>query len=917
MGCSHASRHRGTARLAVAEGGNVAAISRVHLEIGPGFSIHRRGQLFDRQRSRRSYLRDSDTRHAIDGGQWRMARVRQTDLDSLQHALALHQAGDITRAAWLYNRILKDRPRDFNALRLLGVIRLQEGNLDEAEALISKAIKYNGSSADAHYFLGRVFWQKKLTERAVFCLKQCVKIDPKYEAALVILGCIAGESGCQEEAVEFFKKALAINSRSVDTWQNCAMALVSLRRFDQALDCLDNAIEIDPGHADAVRSRAQVLHELKRYDEALASFDRAIAIKPGDPGGLVGRGMTLQNVGRHEDALICYDEALRIKPAHLDAFLNLGITLRSLQRYAESLVCLDKAIAIKPDCADAFRIRAATLQQWRRFDEAMTCLDRAIAIAPNDTEAVIGRGVVLKEQGKRDEAVAWFEQVLTTKPEFADAYYHLGLGYYEQGRLDQAIAQFERALAIRPNSAEFKLALCMGQLAVLYMDEAEIEQRRAAYQERLMGLCDEVDRNGTYCDLAQAFGSIQPFLLAYQGYNDRALQGVYGSLACRIMAESHPPVALAEPPGVVERVRVGIVSGFFCSHSNWKIPIKGWLSQLDRREFELSGYYTGSKEDGETRRAVALCDRFVQGPMSIERWRQTISADAPHVLIFPEVGMDRATAQLAAQRLAPVQCNSWGHPDTSGLPTLDYYLSSDLMEPADGEEHYTERLVRLPNLSIYYEPSDLAPISLARSDLALRATATVYWCGQSLYKYLPQFDEVFPRIARDVGDCQFVFIQYQGGTHVTEMFKKRLGRAFAAVGSRAEDYCVFLPRLDQPRFVAAVGLSDIVLDSIGWSGCNSTLESLPFDLPVVTMTGSLMRGRHSTAILEMMGVTETIARTVDEYVSTAVRLASDLPWCTAVRSRIAENKHRIYCDDACISALGEFLNRVARQRGNR
>ena len=79
-----------------------------------------------------------------------------------------------------------------------------------------------------------------------------------------------------------------------------------------------------------------------------------------------------------------------------------------------------------------------------------------------------------------------------------------------------------------------------------------------------------------------------------------------------------------------------------------------------------------------------------------------------------------------------MQCNSWGHPDTSGFPTLDYYLSSDLMEPPDGQDHYTERLVRLPNLSIYYEPIDLQPVALDRADLGLRSTATVYWCGQSL-----------------------------------------------------------------------------------------------------------------------------------------------------------------------------------------
>ena len=147
------------------------------------------------------------------------------------------------------------------------------------------------------------------------------------------------------------------------------------------------------------------------------------------------------------------------------------------------------------------------------------------------------------------------------------------------------------------------------------------------------------------------------------------------------------------------------------------------------------------------------------------------------MLVYPEIGMDPVCAQLAAQRLAPVQCNSWGHPETSGFPTLDFFLSSDLMEPANAQEHYTERLVRLPNLSVYCEPPEHPVVSVTQADLGLRPDATVYWCSQAIYKYLPQFDQVLPRIAREVGDCQFTFIRFPGAAHVTEMFRRRLDAA--------------------------------------------------------------------------------------------------------------------------------------------
>jgi protein O-GlcNAc transferase len=511
--------------------------------------------------------------------------------------------------------------------------------------------------------------------------------------------------------------------------------------------------------------------------------------------------------------------------------------------------------------------------------------------------------------------VASYQNAIALSPNFA---HHLGLAnaFREHDRCAEAEMHIKQALALKPDSAEARFSLCMAQLPYIYMAESEISERRAAYAQCLEALCDDVYERRTASDWANAVGLSQPFFLTYQGYNDRDLNSRYGSLVCQIMAERYPQGALSPPPHSDEPVRLGIVSGFFRQHSNWKIPISGWLSQIDRQRFRVFGYYTAAVRDAATDRAVALCDRFVQGPLSTEDWRKTILHDAPHVLIYPEVGMDAVSARLAAQRLAPVQCNSWGHPDTSGFPTLDYYLSSELMEPPDAQNHYTECLVRLPNLSIYYEPLDLQLVPLSRAELGLRPTATIYWCGQSLFKYLPQFDEVFPRIARAVGDCQFAFIKFQANnTPITARVQKRLDDAFTKYGLRASDFCIFLPRHEDERwFVSAIGLCDIVLDSIGWSGCNSTLESLRHDLPVVTMTAQLMRGRHSMAILKMMGVEETVAQTVDDYICTAIRLAQDLSWRMAVKSRISEKKHRIYRDTTCVEALQDFLSRAARER---
>ena len=407
-----------------------------------------------------------------------------------------------------------------------------------------------------------------------------------------------------------------------------------------------------------------------------------------------------------------------------------------------------------------------------------------------------------------------------------------------------------------------------------------------------------------------------PFLLAYQGRNDRELQQRYGGFVARAMATLYPDWASppeVAPPRPGEAIRVGILSAYFYGHSNWKIPIKGWLKGLDKKRFRLFGYHLGHRQDEETALARKLCHRFTQGLGTLERWVEKIRADRLHVLLIPGIGMDDVTLRLAALKLAPVQATSWGHPDTTGLPTIDDYLSSALMEPADADRHYTERLVRLPNLSIWYEPRQVAPEALTRAEIGVREDAVLYWCCQSLYKYLPRYDEVFPRIAAAVPGARFVFIKYPHGEKVTTLFRERLAAAFARAGGDAERHCVFLSPMSAARFAAVGQLADVFLDSLGWSGCNSTLEALAGDLPVVTMAGELMRGRHGAAILTMLGMPELIAPDGDAFVELAVALGLSMERRCTLKELIARRKHRLYQDAAAIDGLAAYLDEAARR----
>jgi protein O-GlcNAc transferase len=178
---------------------------------------------------------------------------------------------------------------------------------------------------------------------------------------------------------------------------------------------------------------------------------------------------------------------------------------------------------------------------------------------------------------------------------------------------------------------------------------------------------------------------------------------------------------------------------------------------------------------------------------------------------------------------------------------------------------------------------------------------------------LRKYDEIFPRIAQQIPDCQFIFISNLNNT-LTDQVRLRFNHAFQRYNLNAGDYIVFLPILGSEQYHAMNHLADIYLDSIEWSGNNTTFEAIACDLPIITLPGKLMRGRHTFASLSMMGLTETIASSLDNYISLAVRLGQDPEWRKRISAEIAANKHRIYRDRTCITALEEFLEQAVKER---
>jgi predicted O-linked N-acetylglucosamine transferase (SPINDLY family) len=222
--------------------------------------------------------------------------------------------------------------------------------------------------------------------------------------------------------------------------------------------------------------------------------------------------------------------------------------------------------------------------------------------------------------------------------------------------------------------------------------------------------------------------------------------------------------------------------------------------------------------------------------------------------------------------------------------------------------------VPLPGVGVCFAKPVIPRVILTkkRSHFGLREDAVLYLSCQSIFKYSPEQDAVVAQIAKRVPDSQFVFLVTN--EVVESDFKNRIDRVFASLGLSAADHCVWMREMDVLEFWNLNLVADVSLDTMGWSGGVTTFEAIACGLPVVTLPGKLMRARHSYAILNQLGVTETIARDSADYVDIAVRLGLDRQWRQGVTDRMVNGYSNVYSDTRSVRALEDFYLGVSRDR---
>jgi CRISPR-associated protein Csy1 len=681
-----------------------------------------------------------------------------------------------------------------------------------------------------------------------------------------------------------------------------------------ALEQATLVLAAEPRSVDALSLRVNALLKLERWREAVGALEHLIVMKPHQAQlrRLLGLcwlriGNACRAAGEDADAVDAYQRSIRADSLSQDARHNLGTLLLRLERFADSLPLLAAVVAAEPGndeaALDLARAELATGSE-------QSAVARLLALARHSTRAEVLEAAAgcLLDAGRIDESLAPALRLADHSPPNLDASLHQAKRLRDNAAMS-ASGKLLDALARRPLDPAARLRVdlhaSLGLPAVYSSDDA-ISAARARLARGLDYLVSEYPPSR----IAQIAPDPQTllwdnFYLAYQGRNDRDLQRAFGAWYCAALGAIVP--AMAAGRRLRQRPRVAIISGRFhrCTVGMY---FAAWIGYLASHGWEVILAHVGAYRDDWTEHLA----RSAHGEVTLtgafaDRARRLRELDAD-LALYPELGMDSSVLGLAALRLAPVQVCAWGHPSTTGLPTIDAFLSCADMEPADAASHYTESLHLLPGLGTRYPPPPI-PAPAPRASLGLPDDRRLYLVPQSLFKLHPDNDAVLAHIVEN--DATALLVLFGGAERgATDCLRKRLITALSGVVMQPEKHLLFLAQRTREEYLRVNLACDVMVDSLHWSGGNTSLDALHCGLPVVTHPGALMRGRQSAAMLESIDCTELIADSPRRLAALCVEIANDPRRRSDLGTRIRDGLPRLTASDQPLASLDDTLRRL-------
>ena len=744
------------------------------------------------------------------------------------------QQGDGARARALCEEVLRDAPRNPDALYLYGVACLAGGRPQDAVAPLKRLLAADPQNLPALEYLGLAHLMLGEHAEAEYALSIAAASPHAPASALMRLGVAILEQGRTAEAVPVLRKALELDSQDVTCRLNLGRALAHAGDVAAARREFESILRVAPGHFDAMFNLGVLDLGANELADARRWFERIIDKSPGYADAHVNLGIVHQREGRFDKAVACFRWALALDPGLTLAGASLASALSALGRYPEAIAQLREFLRRNENDGWAWGALAEALFQAGELAEATQAATRARALDAGSTHPYSVLALIHTMRGEIGAAIAVLQD-----------------GCERTG---------SRGLA--------------SMLAHQLRRVCDWQRWRGTWEEVARGLDHDSELGSPFWLLIEPTTPTQQL-----DYTRRWASAHFG--AAIGAAEAPRKERPARSSGDARRVRIGYLSSEFQDHAIAHL-MAGVLEAHDRMQFEIYAYSYGPEDSGPMRaRFIRACEHFVdiaREPDDIAVRR--IEEDALDILVDLKGYTTGARTGILARRPCAIQVNFEGYPGTMGAPFIDYLIADSYVIPPGAEHAYSERIVRLSHCWQANDHSRPIVDPLTRDAYGLPMNGFVFCCFAQSAKITPEIFARWMNLLKSIAGSVLWLAEDN------ELATRNLRTAAAAHGIGSERL-VLAPRAPFAQYLARYCVADLALDTFPYTSHSTASDALWRGCPLVALTGDTFASRGSGSILTHAGLADLITTSFDDYETLARRLATDPQFLAEVRSRVA------------------------------
>lgn len=672
------------------------------------------------------------------------------------------------------------------------------------------------------------------------------------------------------------------------------------RGLGSVADTLDNRAA-DSGDVAAMHDLARRALGRGAAEDAIVQLEKAIAIKPNDASLRCSLGAAYRHAGRFEAARHAYEQALALKADYPQVLSNLGEWCIAKGQNEEALAWFDQALACAPKFFEARLNKTAALFELARYEEARSLAEQLVADEPNRAEAYLNLGNVLVHTGKSKQGIKQYKKALELQPGYAEAHYNLATLLGSREDLANTIGYLERRLKDHGDSVQN-----LGMLAAAHQAAGHLSESEELCHRILERQPDNITALVTLGSCLSSGGDSAAAVSLYERVVN--LDAMQSAMASNVLFEyNHLPALgrelvfrrhrewaaqfetpLLTPAPFAERdrdpqrkLRIGYVSGDFTRHPVGFL-LRDILRHHDESQFSIHCFSMLIRPEEilpELREAADTWeDIFYLGDEEVADLIRKAEIDIL-VDLSGHTGFHRLL--VFARRPAPVQAEWIGYFHSTGMTSIDYFITDPSTTPPGSGQLFSETPVFMPHTRFCYGPPDYAPEVVAPP--VEKLGAITFGSFNRLPKMTEEVVAAWCKIVHAVPQSRLVV---KSGALSDTTARERLLARFERHGIGPQ-------RLElregsgHPEMLAEYGDIDMALDTFPFNGGMTTLEALWMGVPVVTIAGDTVVSRQTISALTNIGLADELAfPDVDAYVAGAVALANN-------RARLAELRRQI------------------------